>query len=635
MAGGFGFILLLLCLASISGYTGLNQSGKGFDAYQQIALDTNLAGRLYASMLLAQNDVKDYQLSPSVDQREAVLESIHKVQQVLSEASREVKDASSDTTGAALDSYRGSFDELAQLTERIELLNREQLMPNGKKMSESSELMLQTAFIDGNNMVLLFIAQLQETILNARLRAALYLSQLDPADYKAAKQLLLDLKTKSSELELHLSSSNGVEMLKQYSDSYAAFAQALEQIHSAVQREEELLQQQLYPVERQVAEAVSGMLQAVEREQTELAPELKAVQAGSITMLSVTTVLALLIGAALSVLITRSVVRPLNQAVSVADQLANGNLNAEIEVKGSDETARLLSALRNTVHGLKDMIGSINSAANDMAGHAERLNKLTDQTHQGTQAQQAETDQVAVAINQMTASVQEVAQNAISAAGAAEDANRQAGSGSGVVQNTIGTINELADAVEKTSNKLLDLERETVNIGSILDVIRGIAEQTNLLALNAAIEAARAGDQGRGFAVVADEVRTLAQRTQASTEEIQALIERLQHGAQSAVAVMEVGKERADSCVGRASEAEDALQAITLAVSTINEMNTQIATAAEQQSAVSEEINQSVIRVRDYSEQSAGSVAQTSDSAGDMNRLAAQLQQLVTRFTFS
>ena len=373
MAGGFGFILLLLCLASISGYTGLNQSGKGFDAYQQIALDTNLAGRLYASMLLAQNDVKDYQLSPSVDQREAVLESIHKVQQVLSEASREVKDASSDTTGAALDSYRGSFDELAQLTERIELLNREQLMPNGKKMSESSELMLQTAFIDGNNMVLLFIAQLQETILNARLRAALYLSQLDPADYKAAKQLLLDLKTKSSELELHLSSSNGVEMLKQYSDSYAAFAQALEQIHSAVQREEELLQQQLYPVERQVAEAVSGMLQAVEREQTELAPELKAVQAGSITMLSVTTVLALLIGAALSVLITRSVVRPLNQAVSVADQLANGNLNAEIEVKGSDETARLLSALRNTVHGLKDMIGSINSAANDMAGHAERL----------------------------------------------------------------------------------------------------------------------------------------------------------------------------------------------------------------------------------------------------------------------
>jgi len=639
MGLGFGFIMLLLVFASVSGYLGLKASGEGFNAYQGIARDTNLAGRLQAAMLTTRMNVKDYLITPGEDNQAAVSAAVNRAREVLEQAADVMTspERSQLTTASlqALNEYQASFDEVTVLIQQVKDIESQQLSPNGVKMSEAMSLLMKSSYDDDDTVVLFFTARVQESLLSARLLASQYLNSFRQSDYDDALKLMLDLEAKAGDLEMQMYSKERIELLRTYLAGHKGFTEALKKVYQAVQAKDALLNDRLYPIEQQVAASVEKLHHSVKQEQDLLGPELEEVQDSSMLKLLAITVAALLLAGGFSVFMTRSITGPLKRAVEVAGQLSHGDLSVHIKSEGQDETAQLLDALRNTADGLKDMIGSINRAANDMTGHAERLNELTDQTHQGTQAQQAETDQVAAAINQMTASVQEVASHALSAAGAAEDANRQAGSGSDVVQNTIGTINELAAAVDQTSGKLLELERETDNIGSILDVIRGIAEQTNLLALNAAIEAARAGDQGRGFAVVADEVRTLAQRTQASTEEIQSLIERLQSGAKSAVSVMSVGKERAESCVGRASEAGDALQAITESVSMISEMNTQIATAAEQQSAVSEEINQSVIRVRDYSEQSAGSVAQTSNSAGDMNQLAAELQQLVTRFKLS
>ncbi len=636
MGLGFGFIMLLLVFAAVSGYIGLEASGNGFNAYQGIARDTNLAGRLQASMLSVRMNVKDYLISPSDKTLKAVNTNITNTRGILEQAQQVMtSEERAELTSNSLQSlaqYEASFAKITQLIASSRQIKEKQLIPDGKKMSLAMSKLMKSSYDDDDNVVLFFTARVQEKLLSARLLAAQYLNNFHDKDYKSALKLMVDLESKADDLEMQMYSKERIDVLRIYLAGHKGFTKALKDVHKVVVAREKLLREKLNPIEQQIAVSVSNLLESVQKEQNILGPELNSVQDSSVLRLLSITVVALIIGVAFSYYITRSITIPLTRAVDVAHHLAKGDLTVDIHVKGHDETAQLLEALHDTADGLREMIGSINGAANDMTGHANRLNKLTDQTHKGTQSQLAETDQVAVAINQMTASVQEVAQNALQAASAAMDANQQSSGGSEVVQNTVLTINELAKAVDETSAKLQELEQETMNIGSILDVIRGIADQTNLLALNAAIEAARAGEQGRGFAVVADEVRTLAQRTQTSTEEIQALIERLQAGAKSAVSVMSIGRERAETSVGRASEAGDALHAITASISLISDMNTQIAGAAEEQSAVSEDINQSIIKVRDYSEQNAGTIAQTSESAGDMDKLALQLQEMVSRF---
>ncbi|WP_439899514.1 methyl-accepting chemotaxis protein [Pseudomonas reactans] len=235
-------------------------------------------------------------------------------------------------------------------------------------------------------------------------------------------------------------------------------------------------------------------------------------------------------------------------------------------------------------------------------------------------------------MNEMAATVQEVARNAEEASEAAVAADQQAREGDKVVGEAIAQIERLATEVGHSTVAMGDLKRESDKIGSVLDVIKSVAQQTNLLALNAAIEAARAGEAGRGFAVVADEVRSLAQRTQKSTEEIEELIVGLQSGTQQVATIMDNSRGLTDSSVELTRRAGSALASITRTVSTIQAMNSQIATAAEQQSAVAEEINRSVLNVRDVSEQTSSASEETAASSAELARLGIYLQTLVGRF---
>ncbi|MCU7922437.1 MAG: methyl-accepting chemotaxis protein, partial [Candidatus Thiodiazotropha sp. (ex Dulcina madagascariensis)] len=267
-----------------------------------------------------------------------------------------------------------------------------------------------------------------------------------------------------------------------------------------------------------------------------------------------------------------------------------------------------------------------------LASAAEETSVVTAQTTAGINQQHTETDQIATAINQMNATVHDVAQNAVHAAEATRNADASSEEGKKVVDKTIEAINQLATEVEQAAKVIHELEQETENIGSVLDVIKSIAEQTNLLALNAAIEAARAGEQGRGFAVVADEVRTLAGRTQQSTQEIEEMISRLQTGANKAVQVMETGKTKTLVGVEQAAAAGKALETINAAVESINNMNTQIASAAEEQSSVTEEINRNITNISQVAEQTSSGAAQTAQASDDLARLAEQLKGLVAQF---
>ncbi len=344
------------------------------------------------------------------------------------------------------------------------------------------------------------------------------------------------------------------------------------------------------------------------------------------------TAIALLLGILAAWVIAGQIVKPLRKALSVANRIAEGDLSHDIQTRRKDELGQLQRSMTQMTLNLRELIGSISDNARQIASAAEELSAVTVQTRAGVNHQRDETEQVATAMNQMLATAQEVARHAEQASIAAGEANRQTELGDQVVMDAVAQIEHLAHEMARSSQAMIALQRESQKIGSVLDVIKSVSQQTNLLALNAAIEAARAGEAGQGFAVVADEVRSLAQRTQQSAEEIEGLIGGLHTGTQEVADIMDYSRTLTDNSVGLARNAGDALTEIARTVAVIQEMNPQIAAAAEEQSAVAEEINRSVLKVRDASEQTAAASEQTATASIELARLGTDLQRCVGRF---
>ncbi len=327
-----------------------------------------------------------------------------------------------------------------------------------------------------------------------------------------------------------------------------------------------------------------------------------------------------------------AVMRSVNVLASSAEQLAGGDLTVRVRLTTNDELDAIGQSFNNMSQSFRALVSQVMASSTQVATAAEQLSAVTRETTGGIARQQAETGRVVAAITEMSATVQEVATRAQGAFVASQDASIEAGAGEQVVANTIAQIHTLADRIQQSAQTIQALEVDSESIDSVVVVIRSIAEQTNLLALNAAIEAARAGEQGRGFAVVADEVRNLASKTQTSTQEIQVIVEKLQAAARSAVLDMNKSREQADRGVAVASEAGSSLQKITAAVTIISDMNTHIASAAEQQSVVAEEINRNIMTIAQITEHNVAGANQTSVASRELAQLASGLQDVVARF---
>ncbi|MDL5592037.1 methyl-accepting chemotaxis protein [Pseudomonas kribbensis] len=362
-----------------------------------------------------------------------------------------------------------------------------------------------------------------------------------------------------------------------------------------------------------------------------------SIQAGehydsAITGVVIVAVIAAVATVLLALMLTRSIVTPLNRAVAAAQTIAGGNLTKTIEVDGKDEPARLLEALSVMQANLRKTIEQIAGSATQLGAAAEELSAVTEEASRGLQQQNDEIEQAATAVNEMTAAVEEVARNAVSTSEASNQSTHAAREGRDQVVKTVDAIQTMTRDVQNTAQMIEGLAAQGRDIGKVLDVIRAIAEQTNLLALNAAIEAARAGEAGRGFAVVADEVRALAHRTAQSTQEIEKMVAGIQNGTGEAVDSMQQSNQRTQTTLEMARAAGVALEQITQSIHQINERNLVIASASEEQAQVSREVDRNLVNIRDLATQSAAGANQTSAATHELSRLAVDLNAMVARF---
>ncbi|ENM5731143.1 methyl-accepting chemotaxis protein [Vibrio mimicus] len=342
--------------------------------------------------------------------------------------------------------------------------------------------------------------------------------------------------------------------------------------------------------------------------------------------------LALVVTTTLALLIAKRVNNAVHQLADSATNIADGDLTQRIPVTGSDEFSDIAEYVNRIVSSFQHVISNNRHSISALASAAEQNASVAMQTKQNIVEQQSQTQQIATAIHQFTATVHEVAQSAGLAAEASEEAEQAAAQGRKVVNENIAMIEGLSNDLQQMLEAMQLLAKDSEDIGSVVDVIQGISEQTNLLALNAAIEAARAGEQGRGFAVVADEVRTLASRTQESTKQILQTVQRLQQSSRDSTQMIEQGVDSASKAVEKARLAGTALSQISANVDRISNMNTQIATASEEQSAVTEEINKNISAISEISNQTAVGAQQSSEATLELASLADSMQQEVARY---
>jgi methyl-accepting chemotaxis protein len=351
---------------------------------------------------------------------------------------------------------------------------------------------------------------------------------------------------------------------------------------------------------------------------------------GMIVNLAINSVIAFLYG----YIASRAISRPLKNAAGALQKLAEeeGDLSQRLTIESNDEVGQLSNSFNLFMDKLHSIISLVVESTSQLVLAAGRMAEITEQTTGRVTQQQMETDQVATAMNEMVATVQEVSRNAEEASESTKKADSEARSGAEASNIAMTGINALVNKITETESVIKKLEAESENIGTVLDVIRGIAEQTNLLALNAAIEAARAGEQGRGFAVVADEVRTLASRTHESTEEINTMITGLQAEVRDAVTSMEEASEQGNEGAKKVQRATESLNTIAGVVSSITDMNNLIASAASQQKSTAEEINQNIVNISQISEQTSEDASTTSLTSEELTGLSMYLQQLVGQF---
>jgi methyl-accepting chemotaxis protein len=632
---GFALVLLLTALVAAIGVWSLQTISQRFDGLKQMS---SLNSGLLKVRLLEQ----EYALHGSpktVDALHAGVDGLIALANQLKSASAANVPVMNDVE-QSLGAYRKAFDEFVSLSQAKDLalemaswsvssvannldVLQAGLADDGAYTLKETEGKDGAAFIEQASQV----SQVSRLMLQAMNEAHVRLAQSRKGDDSAGQGKIEQASqalAQAEQLKTTVKDEGYQTVLNEVTGHIASFSDKLAE-YTGLLEQEKTVYQQLHQRAAQVVERVD---QAYVAEDQSMQVQLKN---NSLLILG-SSVLALLVGLIAAWVITRLIVAPLRSVIRVAQQIAAGDLSAKVEVTRRDEIGQLMQAMQQMGAGLSQIVSGLQAGIEQLATSAQSLSAVTEQTNLEVSSQKEETEQVATAMNQMTATVHDVARNAEEAALAAQTADGKVESGQQVVRQSMVRIEQLADSATSASSSIESLSAEIQNIGTVLGVIKSVAEQTNLLALNAAIEAARAGEQGRGFAVVADEVRALAKRTQQSTEEIERLVSALRAAAQASVQQIQSSGELVKLAVSDALQTESALGSIAAAVSLIQQMNQQIAAAAEEQSSVAEEINRSVTSIRASADQSSLAMQGNAASSIELAQLGVELKGMVGHF---
>ena len=634
---GIGFVLVLLLTALVAaiGVWSLQTISQRFDGLKQMS---SLNSGLLKVRLLEQ----DYALHGNPKTVDALHEGVDGLiamadqLKILSPGNESVM----NDVQQSLSAYRKAFDEFVSLSQAKDLalemaswsvssvannldVLQAGLADDGVYTLKDSEGKDGAQFIEQAGQV----SQVSRLMLQAMSEARVRLDQSRKGDDSAGQgniEQAAQAQAQAEQLKSTVKDEGYLTVLNEVSGHIAGFSDKLAE-YTGLLAQEKTVYQQLH---QRADEVVARVDQAYVAQDGAMQGELKK---NSVLIIG-SSALALLVGLIAAWVITRLIVAPLRSVIHVAQQIAAGDLSATIEVTRRDEIGQLMLAMQQMGAGLSTIVSGLQAGIEQLASSAQSLSAVTEQTNLEVSSQKEETEQVATAMNQMTATVHDVARNAEEAALAAQTADGKVESGQQVVRQSMARIEQLADSATSASSSIESLSAEIQNIGTVLGVIKSVAEQTNLLALNAAIEAARAGEQGRGFAVVADEVRALARRTQQSTEEIERLVSALRSAAHSSVQQIPSSGELVKLAVSDALQTESALGSIAAAVSLIQQMNQQIAAAAEEQSSVAEEINRSVTSIRASADQSSIAMRGNAASSVELAQLGSELRGMVGHF---
>ena len=635
---GIGFVLVLLLTALVAaiGVWSLQTISHRFDGLKQMS---SLNSGLLKVRLLEQ----EYALRGNPKTADALREGVDG----LIALANELKAQSPANVPVMLDveqslgAYRKAFDEFVSLTQTKDLALE---MASWSVSSVANNLdVLQAGLADDGTYGLKEsqgkegaefieqagqVSQVSRLMLQAMNEARVRLDQSRKADADGAEQGKIEQADQAlaevEKLKVIVKDPGYQTVLNEVSGHIASFSEKLGE-YTGLLAQEKVVYTQLHDRAEQVVSQVNQAYAAEDR-------SMQAQLHQSAMLIIGSSALALLVGLIAAWVITRLIVAPLRSVIAVARQIAAGDLSGRMEVRRRDEIGQLMQAMQQMGSGLSQMVSGLQAGIEQLASSAHSLSSVTEQTNLEVSSQKEETEQVATAMNQMTATVHDVARNAEQAAQAAQTADDKVDSGQQVVRMSLQRIELLATSSSSASASIESLSAQIQNIGTVLNVINSVAEQTNLLALNAAIEAARAGEQGRGFAVVADEVRALAKRTRQSTEEIERLVSTLRSAAQSSVQQIQHSGDLVKLAVSDALETESALGSIAAAVSLIQQMNQQIAAAAEEQSSVAEEINRSVTSIRASADHSALSMQGNAASSIQLAQLGVELKGMVGHF---